>query len=110
MTKLFIPNDRIGLQTAQKSIPGTYAALNALLAKGAKVNWHTDGLRLASTPSWPEGHYYQCGFSLEATSETKSLIKEREIDFEELRELPQPSQYELRPLQCALFGRESRFP
>jgi hypothetical protein len=103
MGMVFVPNDRIGLRTAQKSIPGTFAALNDLLRAGADIGWHIGGLRLEKTSKWPEGHYYQCGFSLEAASKYVEILAGREIFFEEIDALPR-AQYRLRPIKIALYS------
>ena len=39
-----------------------------LLTQGLEAGWHLTGLKLDSTPVWPEGHYFQCGFSVDARS------------------------------------------
>jgi len=103
MGKLFIPTDRIGLQTAQKSIGAAHFAANQLLSKGLAVGWHLDGLALSSTPLWPEGHYYQCGFSLEDSSAGRSILEENGLLFEELPALP-PAKLSLRPLKIAFYA------
>ena len=111
MGVLFIPNDRIGLRTAQKSIPGTFAALNELLRAGAEIGWHTEWLRIEKTSKWPEGHCYQCGFSLEAASQYIEILTKREIFFEEIDALP-IAQYRLRPIKIGFYygnGADTQF-
>lgn len=103
MGRLFIPTDRIGLQTAQKNIGGAYFTVNVMLAKGLEVSWHVNGLRLDSTPLWPEGHYYQCGFSVADSAKARAILEENCLLFEELPELP-PAAYTLKPLKIAFYA------
>jgi hypothetical protein len=100
MGKLFIPTDRIGLQTAQKSIVAAYANVNKLLSTGVEVQWHLNGMKLESTPLWPEGHYYQCGFSVEDSA--RGVLEENGLLFEALPTLP-PASYTLKPLKIAFY-------
>ena len=102
MGRLFIPTDRIGLLTAQKSIGVAHLAVNKMLAKGLEISWHLSGLKLESTPLWPEGHLYQCGFSLEDSGPARSVIEEAGLLFEAVPSLPK-SAYTLKPLKIAFF-------
>lgn len=103
MNKLFIPTDRIGMQTAQKSIGAASLAVNQLLAKGLEPGWHLNGFKLDSTPLWPEGHYYQCGFSLEDSAAARGVLEENGLLFETLPALP-PASYTLKPLKIAFYA------
>ena len=102
MLKLFIPTDRIGLESFQKSISGTAATINGLLRQGVTVGWHTAPLRLDATPLWPEGHLYQCGFAVDDTEKLRTLLAEGEIVFEPTSQLP-PADYLLRPIKIAVY-------
>ena len=102
MGKLFIPTDRIGLGTVQKSIGAASMAVNKALAKGLEVKWHVNGLKLKTTPLWPEGRFYQSGFSLEESAQARSILEENGILFEALQTTPKAS-YTLKPLKIALY-------
>jgi len=99
---LFIPNGRVGLKTAQKSVSAAYSAVNRLLAKGAEVNWRLNGLRLSRTPLWPEGHYYQNGFSVEDTAASRKILEDSGLLFEELQVLPKAA-YHIKPIKIAFY-------
>jgi len=101
MGKLFIPLDRIGLQTAQKSTSAAYMTVNKLLLKGLEVKWHLNGVKFESTPMWPEGHHYQCGFS--ADDSARGALEENNLFFEALPELPEES-YTLKPPKIAFYS------
>lgn len=88
MSNLFIPTDRIGLSSFQKSISLTSRVINELLKNDCRVGWHTTGMKLIKTPLWQEGHIYQCGYSLDSTQYSKALLAEKDIIFEELDKLP----------------------
>ncbi|MEL7563711.1 MAG: BPL-N domain-containing protein [Dehalobacterium sp.] len=114
MTKIFIPTDRIGLTSFQKSISGTFSTLNKLLKKGISLDWHINGLRLPGTQLWPEGHYYQCGFSTEDSTETRTIIEDKGIIYEILDEMPH-SVLKVKPVNIAVYdgrgaGREFSDP
>lgn len=87
MTKLFIPTDRIGLESIQKSISNTSKTLNKLLKQGIRIKWHINGLYLDKTPLWPEGHYYQCGFSMDHTETAQEMLKDNGIIWETLENI-----------------------
>lgn len=103
MGALFIPADRIGLVTAQKSVATACVAVNALLAKGIPVRWHVSALALAESPRWPEGHYYQCGFSVPDSAAARGALEQSGAVFEALPALPR-AEYTLRPIKIAFYG------
>ena len=114
MGKIFIPTDRIGLASFQKSISGTFSVLNKLLQSGIPLSWHVNGLRLPKTPLWPEGHYYQCGFSLEDTTGVRTILDDHGIIYETLDDVPGTSLM-VKPINIALYdgrgaGREFSDP
>lgn len=102
MSICFIPTDRIGYENIQKSIGQTYATINQLLAHQISVFWHTSPQRL-TTKTWPEGHEYGSGFSVEGTEAVKKTLTEAGIFFEELDALPEQGR-KLRPMKLALYG------
>lgn len=92
MAYIFIPTDRIGLFSCQESISNTAAAVNALLRHGIPVNWHTKGFRLEPTKHWPEGHYYQSGFSIDPDTCQETalrILNENNIKYEQVNTLPE---------------------
>ncbi|MGE5631084.1 MAG: BPL-N domain-containing protein [Caulobacteraceae bacterium] len=114
MPKIFIPTDRVGLLSFQKSISDTYNTLNKLLSKEISLAWHVNGLRLPSTPLWPEGHYYQCGFSMDNSTEARSILENNGIIYEVLDAIPNTS-YTVKSLNIAVYdgrgaGREFSDP
>lgn len=114
MAKLFIPTDRIGLFSFQKSISSTFSTMNKLLNKGISVAWHLNGLRLPGTPLWSEGHYYQCGFSTDDNAEVRTVLEDNGIIYEAIDEVPYTS-YNIKPVNIALYdgrgaGREFSNP
>ena len=102
-TLLFIPTDRVGLASFQQSFSQTYTVINELLRKGKAVGWHTSGLRLPSTPLWPEGHYYQSGFSVPDEEDVKALLDQNGLIYCATTDLPEP-QYHLRAKTIALYN------
>ena len=111
MAKLFIPFDRVGLMTCQKSISGTFQVLNALLNQGVELFWQRDGIRFLETPAWPEGHYYQCGFVLEDSISARDILDAGDVFVEQFADLPEPT-WRLRPLNIAFYngrGAEDEF-
>ena len=114
MSRIFIPTDRIGLVSFQKSISGTFSSLNKLLNKGTSLAWHVNGLRLPSTQLWPEGHYYQCGFSMDDNAEARTILEDNGIIYESLDEMPHTS-FTVKPVNIAVYdgrgaGREFSDP
>lgn len=114
MSKLFIPTDRIGLVSFQKSISATFSSLNELLNKGSSLSWYVNGLRLPSTQLWPEGHYYQCGFSADDSTEARTVLDNYGIIYEALDMLPQ-TPLAVKPIDIAVYdgrgaGREFSGP
>lgn len=103
MGKIFIPTDRIGLESVQKSISNTSKVLNELLKQGVRIKWHLNGLWFDSTPAWPEGHYYQCGFSTEVEERTVELLKSYEIISETVEALPD-TKMEITSSRIALYN------
>lgn len=114
MTSLFIPSDRIGLYSFQKSISQTGKAINEMIKNGRKVGWHTRELEFCSTDLWPEGHKYQCGYSVESSKEVIAVLDAFNIIYEKTDSLPKPDYY-LNPGEIALYdgrgaGREFSDP
>lgn len=114
MARIFIPTDRIGLVSFQKSISGTYRILNELLNKKTPLGWHINGLRLSNTELWPEGHYYQCGFSMDDNNATRTILENNGIIYEIVDEMPRAS-FTVKPISIALYdgrgaGREFSDP
>jgi glutamine amidotransferase-like uncharacterized protein len=75
MSKLFLPAGRVGLLNDQPDIPGCFKTLNNLLKKGIEIEWHINGLHLKRSQLWPEGHYYQCGYSFADTPSVREVLK-----------------------------------
>lgn len=88
MAKIFIPTDRVGTFSFQKNICHTMAVINGFLKKGYEVYWHYGGLKFEETSRWPEGHRYQCGFSLEDTDILRSMLDKEEIRWETVEMMP----------------------
>lgn len=103
MAKIFIPTDRIGLESIQKSISNTSKILNELLKNGARIKWHLNGLWLEKTSIWPEGHYYQCGFSTENQDEFVELLESYGIIWETIDNIPE-SKLELTSSKIAFYS------
>ncbi len=103
MAVLFIPSDRIGLYSIQNSISELNAALNRLMHSGETVAWYGNGLRFPSTPAWPEGHYYQCGYSTADKESNRRLLSQADIFFEPVPEIPGAGRI-LRSLRIALYN------
>lgn len=100
--KLFIPTDRVGLGSFQASSISTFAAMNELLRNGVEIGWHTSGLRLSKTDLWPEGHYYQSGFSTADTADTRALLDRFGLRYTPTDELPSPDRTP-RAISIALY-------
>lgn len=103
MDKLFLPTDRIGLETYQKSIGNTFCALNELLRKDVTVQWHTRGVYFEKTPAWPEGHYYQSGLSIDDTLQNEEFLESFGIIREKVKKVPQKGK-ELYSKKIALYN------
>lgn len=103
MTKLFMPTDRIGLESYQKSIANNFSTVNELLKKGLAPQWHVNGVRFESTPAWPEGHCYQCGFSVDDSSAARSVFDEKGIIYEEVEMVPSKGQI-IKKLKAAVYN------
>lgn len=103
MTKLFVPTDRIGLESIQKGISNTSSTLNELLKRGVRIKWHLNGLHFDKTTIWPEGHYYQCGFSMDCDEGTLGILKTNGIIWEALENVPE-SNLEITPSKIALYS------
>ena len=88
MDKLFIPTDRIGLESCQKSIGDTFCAVNALLRAGAVPEIHTCGVYFDNTQTWPEGHYYQSGFSIDNTPRFVDIADSFGLIYEKVTTVP----------------------
>lgn len=91
MKYLFIPTDRIGFNSYQDSISHTTYVINQLLKMNVFVCWHFGGFSFDSTSLWPEGHYYQCGYSMKPADETVSLLSSANIIFDYVDKLPEHS-------------------
>ena len=104
MSKFFIPTDRIGLESIQKSIGGTFSVINKMVKAGLAVNWHLNGLYFSETPLWPEGHYYQCGFSTEANAKSRTFLDEGDMLYEEVPTIPTALSFSLRPMSAAVYN------
>lgn len=102
MSYIYIPTDRIGLLSIQKSISNTAMAINTLIKGNVSVKWHWRPHYFTKTPAWPEGHRYQSGFSIEAIPEIQSFLKEQDILFELVDELPEKALI-LKPAKIALY-------
>jgi len=102
MSRLFIPTDRVGLVSLQESISATVTAINDLLKRQVEVGWHTNRLFLESTPLWPEGHWYQCGYSVEDHAANREVLDRYQLRYEALASLP-PADYQPRPVKIALY-------
>lgn len=114
MTLLFIPSDRIGLNSFQKSISATSKAVNELIRNNCKVGWHTKQTEFNQTDMWPEGHKYQCGYSVESSYIVKSILDSLDIIYEKFESVPEPDYY-LKETKIALYdglgaGREFSGP
>ncbi len=103
MKHLFIPTDRIGLYNFQKSICQMTQVINQLLYNGFSIRWHWKKHFFSSTPLWPEGHQYQCGFSMDFSDDIRHILELSEIRFECVTELP-PDSLTLRPAKIALYN------
>lgn len=93
MAKIFIPTDRVGLNSFQKSIGRTARVVNQLLDLDYHVAWHTNqtgGWRLKETSLWPEGHHYQCGYSLEDSEGVRQILNMNQIVYDVANELLEP--------------------
>ncbi len=104
MSKFFIPTDRIGLESIQKSIGGTFSVINKMVKAGLAINWHLNGLCFSETPLWPEGHYYQCGFSTEANAKSRTFLDEGDMLYEEVPTIPTALSFSLRPMSAAVYN------
>lgn len=102
MDMLFIPTDRIGLESFQPSISLTARTVNTLLRLGEQVRWYTGPLRFAATPIWPEGHTYQSGFCVSDTASNRRLLDENSLRWEAVPEPPGQALL-LRPLKAAVY-------
>jgi len=87
MTKLFIPTDRVGIGSYQSSIGAVARTVNRLLAAGAEVDWHLNGLRVVSA-NWPEGHDYQCGYATDDQPQWRALLEEAGLVYDVTEQLP----------------------
>ena len=106
MKHLFIPTDRVGLFSFQKSISQTAAVINQLISLHTPVRWHWRAHFFEHTPLWPEGHRYQCGFSVEERPELCSYLELNEIRYERIEEeaLPPDRLFLSRPAKIALYN------
>lgn len=114
MVKLFIPTDRIGLESFQSSVSNTFTVMNRLLAAGVCPEWHLRGLCLPASARWPEGHFYQSGFAVEDSRTARELLDASGIRYDEAAELPRPA-HVIKPACIALYdgrgaGREFSDP
>ena len=103
MSKIFIPTDRIGLESIQKSISNTSKVLNELLKRGVRIKWHLNGLCFEKTSIWPEGHYYQCGFSTESKEEIIELLRSYGMIWETVEAVPD-TKMEITASRIALYN------
>lgn len=104
MSRLFIPTDRIGLESIQKSIGNTFSVINKLVSDNISVSWHLNGVVFDETPAWPEGHYYQSGFSVEENSTVRTILDDGGIFYEPVTNVPQKSDLGLRPMSIAVYN------
>lgn len=102
MNYIYIPTDRVGLFSIQKSISNTAMVINALVKRNHSVKWHWKPYRFKKTPQWMEGHQYQCGFSTEDHPEIQAYLEEHGIIFEVVDELPS-EELILKPSKIALY-------
>lgn len=114
MAMLFIPTDRIGLESFQPSISLTASTINSLLHQDKSVFWYTQPLRFPSTPMWPEGHTYQSGYAVADTEDNRKILDDNGLRWEPLDKLPDGS-LKLRALKVAVYdgrgaGREFSDP
>ncbi|MCL1975405.1 MAG: BPL-N domain-containing protein [Firmicutes bacterium] len=75
MSILFLPTDRVGLMNYQPDIPHYFKILNHMLKQNIEIEWHVNGLHFERSQLWPEGHYYQCGYSFTDTSPIRELLQ-----------------------------------
>lgn len=90
MKRIFMPTDRVGLENIQGHIPDIFKTLNMMRDRDIPFSWHLNGLRFSATELWPEGHYYQSGFSFADTAQNRALLEGAHalIDDVEADELP----------------------
>lgn len=98
-----MPTDRIGLESYQKSISNNFKAINELLERDMPIMWHINGIQFESTPAWPEGHYYQSGFSIEDSTAARDVFAERGIIYEEV-EIPHSKGRLLKKIKTAVYS------
>lgn len=102
MARLFIPTDRVGLVSFQTSISTTTTAINELLTRQVEVGWHTSRFFLEKTPLWPEGHWYQCGYSLADNASNREVLERYQLCYELLETMP-PADYRPRRVQIVVY-------
>lgn len=104
--KIFIPTDRVGVGSFQKSISRTTAVVNQLIKNGETVQWHMGGLTFEQTSRWPEGHYYQCGYSMDDREDLRTCLDQQEILYEWTEAIPEPDGDTicLKPASIALYN------
>lgn len=88
MSYIYIPTDRIGLLSIQKSISNTASSINELIQSDITVKWHWRPHHFARTSSWSEGHLYQSGFSIPDSPENREFLKRKQLLYELVEELP----------------------
>lgn len=103
MTKLFVPTDRIGLESLQKSIGDSFKTVNELLRENVDLSWHLNGVHFDETSSWPEGHYYQCGFSMADEGKIRDILDANDIFYEKVSAVPTSGKM-VTPISIAVYN------
>ena len=88
MAVIFIPTDRIGLYSFQKSIGNMARVINNLLELEYPVGWHFGGLQFERTALWPEGRFYQCGYSLKDSKGAREILDMNKIVYDQVETVP----------------------
>ena len=87
MSKIFVPADRIGLLSFQDSISTMISTIYRMVENNFEVTWHYYGINFEKTSMWPEGHLYQCGYSLEDTAQARDYLEQFKIKFDIVQDI-----------------------
>lgn len=102
MAEIFVPTDRVGLYSYQKSISNMANVVNILMDFEYQVKWHCGGRRFEETLLWPEGHFYQCGYSMEDIKGVRDILNNNGIVFDVVEKTPKGA-LQLKPSKIAVY-------